>query len=420
MTERSGQFDRRNFLLNLTEGAFWLAGSSLIASQTVLPALVTRLGGGNIAIGALSVMFWVGLLLPQLFAARYTQTLEWKKPWALRFGTTHRVVVLLIGLIVLMFGASYSQLTMALFFILFSLNQVFMGIATPGWFDMYAKLTPLELRGRLSGIRTSIAGAGSFLCGFLLTWLLARFEFPLNYSLAFFGASVLQFASLFTQVGLVEEYPSKVMPRLPTDEYLRQLKSIFRQNDNFRALIISSAVLILATMPVGFLTVYALTRFNADEGLIGQFTIIIVSGQIVGGLANGYLADHRGNKIALISAAIALAAASLCALLAPSLAWFRLSFFFLGINLGSELMTRFNIAIEYGPVEQRSTYIGLMNTMVAPFYLTGLLGGWISDVFGYHMVFIIGIVCSLIGIGLLVAKVDEPRKGRAESGERRA
>ncbi len=75
-------------------------------------------------------------------------------------------------------------------------------------------------------------------------------------------------------------------------------------------------------------------------------------------------------------------------------------------------MSRYNIAVEYGPIEQRSTYIGLMNTILAPFYLIGLLGGWISDVFGYQTVFAIGIACSAIGIGLLVAKVDEPRSSQ--------
>ena len=199
------------------------------------------------------------------------------------------------------------------------------------------------------------------------------------------------------------------MPSAPIHEYFRQLKRIFIDNHRFRAFIISSAVLILATMPVGFLTVYALMRFHANERVIGEFTIIIVAGQVVGGLANGYLADHRGNKLALISAAVAMLAASLCALITPSLDWFRLSFFFLGFNLGSELMTRYNLAIEYGPVEQRSTYIGLMNTMLAPFYLVGLPGGWISDTFGYHSVFAMGAACSLIGIGILVFNVHEPR-----------
>lgn len=31
-----------------------MTGSSMISSQTILPALVTRLGGGNIAVGALA------------------------------------------------------------------------------------------------------------------------------------------------------------------------------------------------------------------------------------------------------------------------------------------------------------------------------------------------------------------------------
>ena len=89
--------------------------------------------------------------------------------------------------------------------------------------------------------------------------------------------------------------------------------------------------------------------------------------------------------------------------------WFGLVFLLLGLNLGSELMTRYNLAIEYGPVEQRATYIGLMNTLLAPVYLSGFFAGWISDMFGYHSLFLIGLFCSLVGILLLITRVREPR-----------
>ena len=124
---------------------------------------------------------------------------------------------------------------------------------------------------------------------------------------------------------------------------------------------------------------------------------------------NGWLADHKGNKLAFVVASSSLLAASICALLAPSLEWFYLVFFLLGGNLGSELMTRYNLAIEYGPVEQRSTYIGLMNSIMAPFYFVGVLGGWIANMFGYPAVFMTGIACSLVGITYLLLVVREPR-----------
>lgn len=416
MTSELSRNDRRNFLLNLTEGALWISGASFIASQTVLPALIIRLGGGNMAVGVFNVILWVFLFLPQIFAARYIQTLVWKKPWAIRFGAVHRVIVLVIGLIVALLGGSHPMLTLLLFFVLFAMNQAFMGVTSPGWFDMYAKMTPLGLRGRLSGIRTAIAGAGSFASGFFLIWLLGAYVFPLNYGLAILIASLFQFASLITQMKLVEDHPSKVMPQLPAREYFLQLRSIFLENSEFRQFIIACVILTLATIPVGFMTVYAIKTFHADEQLVGEFTILMILGQIVGGIGNGLIADHRGNKLALVSASCALLAASTLALFAPSLTWFAVVFFLLGANLGSELMTRYNLAIEYGPAEQRSTYIGLMNTILAPGYLVGLLGGWISNAYGYKAVFALGIACSLAGILYLIFNVDEPRRGRVEQG----
>jgi predicted MFS family arabinose efflux permease len=81
----------------------------------------------------------------------------------------------------------------------------------------------------------------------------------------------------------------------------------------------------------------------------------------------------------------------------------------MGMNLGSEMMTRYNLAIEYGPTEQRATYIGLMNTLLAPLYAASLAGGWISDYFGYRAVFALGAFCSVAGILILLFRVRDPR-----------
>ncbi|MBM2840306.1 MAG: hypothetical protein HW412_834 [Bacteroidetes bacterium] len=407
--------DRRNFLINIAEGLLFIAGAAFISSQTVLPALVSRLGGGNIAVGSVAVIMWVGLFLPQVFAARYVETLPWKKPWAIWVGGIQRAFILGLGLSILLFGESNPALALMGVLVCFALSQIGLGIATPGWFDLFAKVTPLGMRGRLVGIRNSIGGAAAFVCGLLLTWMLASFSFPLGYALACFGAFALQFMSVIVQSNLVEERPSRVVERRPMAQYLRQLPDVFRRNKPFRRFIIMSAFLVVANMPMGFFTVYALREFGGNESVVGQFTLAMVAIQVVSGFANGYIADHYGHKAALICAASGMLCASVWALLAPSLAWFTLVFCFLGINLGSELMLRYNMSIEYGPIEHRSTYIGLMNTALAPFYLASIAGGWLSDHFGYHIVFILGALSSIIGIIILILGVDDPHRSHTSS-----
>ncbi len=405
----SASTEQRNAVLNIAEGAVFIAGSAFISSQTVLPALVSRLGGSNVAVGAIGVLTWIGLFLPQILSARIAQASPWKKPWAVRFGFMQRALVLLIGVGVLTLGGTMPGLALGALFVLYGAMQLVMGITTPWWFDLFAKLTPVTKRGRVVGIRNSIGGALGFLCGIILTWLLSATEFPLSYSLAFFCAGSVQMLSLVFQQRLIETEPSAVVERKSPANYFRQLRDVLRTNKEFRAFVVSSAVLVMATMPTGFFTVYALRHFLAPESIVGEFTLTIVAVQVVSSFANGMVADKFGNKIAVILASTCMLLASAWALLAPTLNSFVLVFMFLGAHLGSELLARYNMSVEYGPPEQRSTYVGLMNTILAPMYLCGLLGGWISDLFAYETVFTLGLLFSVLGLALFVFWVKDPR-----------
>jgi MFS family permease len=101
--------------------------------------------------------------------------------------------------------------------------------------------------------------------------------------------------------------------------------------------------------------------------------------------------------------------ASTWAVFAPSAALLAPAFMLMGVNLGIEMMVRFNMAIEYCPPEQRSRYVGLTNTLLAPFYLAGIAAGLLSDGYGYPAVFLAGILFSLIGSALLIWRVRDPR-----------
>ncbi len=409
MPDTSRKYEKSNFIYNIIEGALYIAGGSLISSQTVLPALVNRLGGGNIEVGALGVIVYLALFLPQILSSRYAQTIAWKKKWVLRFGVLQRVVIILIGLVVLLIGKQHPHLSLWLFLLLFTINQLVLSVNTPLWFDFITKLTPLQIRGKLIGIRNSIAGFLSLLASFLLTWLLVSFSFPLNYALVFFVTFAIQISAIFFQARIVEDRPSAIHPLPTLKEYISHLQSILRENKAFVSFLLSSVFLILATMPMNFFAVYAINHFNADEHLIGRFTMIGVGGQIIGALLNGYLADKFGNKLALLSASVAVLLSSICAWVAPSVSMFSIVFFGVGIFIGSEMMIRYNLSVEYGHSDHRATYIALMNTILAPCYFSGLLGGVLCNMFGYDLVFLVGIVCSVIGISLLITRVTEPR-----------
>ncbi|HUI10665.1 MAG TPA: MFS transporter [Bacteroidota bacterium] len=404
-----GPVERKNFLLNTVEGALFVASTAFINPQTVLPALVSRLGGSNVAVGALGVIVYLGVFIPQLFAARSVETLAWKKPWALFYGLIHRLFVLAMGIATLFLGADHPGTALLVFLLFYTAMQVVAGVATPGWFDLFAKVTSPRRRGLLVGLRNSAGGAGAFLCGLLLTWILAAWGFPASFAIAFFAAFILQMASFWTLSSLVETEGSAVTPRRSFASFLRELPAVLRANPPFRQFITACAILTVATMPMSFYTVYALGKFQADESAVGQFTLIMVAIQVVSSLVTGYMADRYGNKTALIVASVSLLGASLTALVAPTLGWFRLVYLLLGINLGTEINARYNMSIEYGPARKRSTYVGMMNTILAPFYLTGMVGGVLAEWLGLPAVFLAGGVTSVAGIAYLARSVRDPR-----------
>jgi MFS family permease len=210
-------------------------------------------------------------------------------------------------------------------------------------------------------------------------------------------------------MNLQEAEPSRATERRPVFAYLQRLPEVFRANRNFKYFIISSAFLIVGNMPIGFFTVYALRNFFADESMVGQFTLSMLMMQAVSALISGFIVDRYGNKVALMIAAFGMLGATLWALAAPTLGWFKLVYLFLGANVGTELMARYNISAEYGPAEQRPTYVALMNTILAPVYLSALAGGMISDAFGYRTLFVLAAAFSIVGIVLLIWRVHDPR-----------
>jgi len=408
------QIDRRNYYVNLTEGALFIASLGILSVQTVLPALVVGLGGSNLMVGALSVIFYVGAFLPQIFAARFSETLPWKKPWAVLAGMVQRVFVLFMALVVLIFGGSHPRLALPLFMVVFALGQISAGISAPGWFDFYAKLTSLHRRGRLSGLRNSIGGVGAFLAGILFTLFLGWFAFPTNYGLALLVAFLLQLASILLFFRLIEVEPSPVDPPRKIFAYLRELPGILKRDRGFRRFLIAAVIGAPGMMPVAFFTAYALKTFSAGEAVVGVFTLIMVAFQVLSALVSGFLVDRYGNKVVLVIAGAALFCASLLALLAPTVGVFALVFAFVGINIGPEMMARLNISVEFCPVEKRSTYVGLMNTLLAPFYLAALAGGVIADLFGYEVLFAAGMLFAGAGALLMMLTVRDPRRATPE------
>lgn len=403
-----------NFRYHLIEGALYFASFALLNFQVVFPALVQRLGGGNIAIGSLPMMNYLLYLLPQVVAANYVTMEPYRKPWVMISAVAQRSVILLMAISIGIFGGAAPSLALLLFFLLYALNQMVAGVAAPNWFDFVVKTTHPLQRGRLMGMRSASGALLGFLNSLVLAGLLTYLPFPQNYALAFLLAFGFQFASMVVQRNIVEDIPSPTEPPVPLSRLMARVVQIVRSDRAFRRFLLSIGLSVIGLMPQGFFTVAAFQRFGLPESFVGFFTMTMLASQVIFAGLLGLLGDIKGHKISLMICALAMTMASVIAIAATHPAWFFVIFSFVGLIFGVELITRHNFVSDLATNQTRPLYIGIMNAWSAPFFLSSLIGGWLSDQFGYDATFIIGGVFSLAGL-LVLSRVPDPRAARRET-----
>ena len=164
-------------------------------------------------------------------------------------------------------------------------------------------------------------------------------------------------------------------------------------------------------MAGGFYTVYALTVLGAPAWQAGVFTTFMVAGKIVGDLVLGWVADHLGHRLVLITGVVATMAGNALALLSPSIEAFGVVFALLGVHLAANNVSGLNVLLEFAPsAAERPTYIGLGLTTVAPLaFAAPILAGLSADAWGFPAVFVAAGLFGLAALVLFLARVRDPR-----------
>jgi MFS family permease len=406
---------RWNFLVNALEGASFSFGMSFFSSEIILPLFVSHFTDHPLVIGLIAFLGWAGVLWPQVFMANAVERAPRKKFFPVTLGFFfERLPIFLLAPMTYLLATRQPQLTLVLFFGLYTWHNLGAGIIIVGWQDMIAKIIPVEKRGRFYGL-TNFVGNGAGLLGALaVPGVLERYPFPLGYVWAFAITATLFFLS-WVCLALTRE-PAVVSRKPPVSQgaYLRSLPEVLRRDGNFRRYLLAQMLFALSGMATGFLAVYAVQTWHLADAEAGGFIVILQIGLALANLFFGFLADRKGHKLSLEICWLLSLLALVLALVAPGPAWFCLVFFLRGAVEAGTLISGFSIVYEFTDAENRPTYIGLANTLpgvavsVAP-----LIGGWLAGVLSYPAMFFLSACLGAAGWGLLRLTVVEPRQPRA-------
>ena len=402
---------RWNFFVNVWDEIFVMLGINIVSRDTVMPALVAQLTTSKLAIGLIPAIFSLGMYLPQLLVANFSERMRYKKPYImLASGPGERGAYLLMGLSIWLFAKSAPMLALTLFFIFLSISALCIGVAMPAWYDMIAKVIPTNRRGLFSGVGHSLGALASVVAAFFVGWVLERLLFPGNFAFLFLAAFIAMSIS-WIGLSLTREPPSETLKaHMPLTSYLRQLPTILRKDSNYLRYLLSRTTVQLGTMASGFYIVYGIERFQIDGATVGLMTAALVGSAAVMNLVWGFVGDRRGHKVVLASSAFALVLAALVAWQATSQSWLFATFILLGVYTAGDGVSSLNIILEFCTPQDRPTYIGLTNTLLAPVLsLAPLLGGVLVMAVGYTGLFVTACCCALVGGVLMTLWVREPR-----------
>ena len=403
--------DNWNFNVNVLDNMFYALAISLVSQETIMPLLVSKLTDSTVAIGLIPAIFSLSFLLPQLFVANHAERLKRKLPFVLLgSGLLQRLPYPAIGLALLLFAVGAPGIALALFFIGIATAAFGGGIVTPAWFTMIGKVVPLRRRGIFFGL----ADGGGLLMGVVGAYFVGRIldavEYPGNFTLLFLIAGV-PLAISWCWLALTREPASDdVKEAVSLRHYFRQLPAVLRQHSNYRRFLIGYALLKLSMMAVSFFIIfgdrnYALT--GADIGLLNAF---FIGTQAVLRLLFGWLGDRWGHKRNLVISAGSMALAAVFALTSTQVLGLVPAFICLACAISSDGVSHFNIVLEFAAPADQPTYIGLTNTLIAPFTFVGpILAGWMAAAFTIDTLFVVSLAFGIIGGTLLLWWVREPR-----------
>jgi len=402
---------RRNFLLNWMDGTFFAFGMSFVPVMTVLPVFVRQVGGNNITVALVQVIWIIGVNFPQIFIANYTRQLPYKKPFFLKTAALQRLPWLLMALLCFFIIKNVSSnMGLVFFFIAFGLAAIAGAVNYPGWFDLISKITPVNLRGRLFALRTITGAILGIAGGCLVKIILSAQPFPANFGYLFLLAFVMMTVSYVALIFLKEQEANASTESLNHFQYFRQLPNLIKSNHNFLNFLIADSLMTIGLIAQPFFIVNAMQRFGLDSASSGSFTMIYMLSMVILNLCSGSIGDRFGHRVNMIIAAFSVLVSCVLAITLRSLSLYYFVFVLSALNTSMIQVSRLPILAEICNEKERPTYISISNMITSPFILLGLLGGYLVDLYGYDVIFAIAGLGGFLSLIWWVFYVAEPRR----------
>lgn len=397
----------RNYAANLVHGLLGQTGFRLVNAPTFLPAFVFILSGSHAAVGFALAAQHFGSSISSVFGATLIEHRKRVLPLGFLVGAGMRLQVLGLALSGIFLPPEYALYAVAFFLMGLGLFSGMQGVL---FNYLMSKVIPVELRGKLSGLRNFLAG----LTASGVAYLGGKYFIETNALGNGYGATFL-LAFVLTSLGLVvllfikEPEPPSVRSQVHLMARLGEIPDLLRSDKAYTRFFLARGLAALGMMSVPFFAIYAGSIVGLSGANLGLFSVAFMLSATTTNLVWGWIADRYGNRLVFLSAIIIWVLAIALLLMIEARPMFLVTFALLGTGMGGFQIGGQNLVLEFGHREDLPMRIAISNTAMSLMMGIGtLIAGLIAAV-SYTLLFSISIAVLSASVAIVWLFVDEPR-----------
>lgn len=382
--------------------AFFLAvTTSFTEVNTVMPALVLKAGGTEVAVGVLTAIMLGLPLITQLVFAGFLHTRERKKPYLL-LAINLRVLALgaaAVGIAVFGTGTTIIPVVF-LAMTVFALSGAFAGVS---YAELVGNLVRTANRRAFFVRRQMITTLGLLASAIATRFLLGAAAFPDGYVLLFAMASGFLFVATAGFWALREPPIAADSPR-PAGGFLsaiRQAPGMLREDGNLRSLIFVANLVALGFTSIPLVTALAYRSFELSSATVGTFVLIQIVGMLGANVVWNRLVRRGGFRLVLqvelVLIAVLFPLALVIAEFGPLWAYAAL-YLVTGSIMSAQKIAIEGALVQISPDGRRSLYAGVFGAANLGAALMPLLTGVLVGAVGFPVVFLGAAAVALLAL----------------------